>query len=156
MSSIIPHFLKVYPAIGQRALLVVRRHLEVLAGPLVILSLAADRLDPEDREAMGRRLHELRDHWTPGAMRLEVADAPADLIQRDGDLGEGWYQVCCQLDLYRFVNKDSFLLLDLLGWCKDDLAIFLQPCNTWRESAKFNHFCVMVENLSLLIDNVER
>ena len=46
-------------------------------------------------------------------MPLEVADAPADLIQRDGDLGEGWYQVCCQLDLYLFVNKDSFLLLDL-------------------------------------------
>ena len=83
---------------------------------------------------------------------LEEADAPPDLIQADGNLGEGWYQ----LDLYRFVNKDSFLLLDLLGWCKDDLAIFLQPCNTWRESAKFDHFCVMVENLSLLNDNVER
>ena len=68
-------------------------------------------------------------------MPLEVADAPADLIQPDGNLGEGWYQVCCQVDLYRFVNKDSFLLLDLLGWCKDDLAIFLQPCNTWRDSA---------------------
>ena len=139
-----------------KALLVVRRHLEQLAGPLVILSLAADHLDLEDREAIGRRLHELRHHWTPGAMPLKVADAPPDLIQADANLGEGWYQVCCQLDLYRFVNKDSFLLLDLLGWGKDDLAIFLQPCNTWRESAKFDHFCVMVENLSLLNDNVER
>ena len=72
----------------------------------------------------------LGEHWTPGAMPFEVADAPPDLIQADGNLGEGWYQVCCQLDLYRFVNKDSLLLLYLLGWCKADLAIFLQPCNT--------------------------
>ena len=114
------------------------------------------RQNGDGREAMGRRLYDLRDHWSPGAMPLEVADAPADLIEADGNLGEGWYQVCCQLDLYRFVNRDSFLLLDLLGWCKDDLAIFLQPCNTWRESVKFDHFCVMVENLSLLNDNVER
>ena len=104
-SSIIILF-KVHPAIAERALLVVRRHLEQLAGPLVILSLAADHLDLEDREAIGRRLHELRHHWTPGAMPLKVADAPPDLIQADANLGEGWYQVCCQLDLYRFVNKE--------------------------------------------------
>ena len=54
------------------------------------------------------------------------------------------------------MNKDSFLLFDLLGWEKDDLNIFLEPCNTWRESDKFDNFCVMVENLSLLNDNVER
>ena len=39
LSSIIILF-KVHPEIAKRALLVVRRHLEVLAGPLVILSLA--------------------------------------------------------------------------------------------------------------------
>ena len=65
-------------------------------------------------------------------------------------------QVCRQLHLYRFVNEDSFLLLDLLGWEKVDLNIFLQPYDTWRNFAKFDNFCVMVENLSLLNDNVER
>ena len=80
LSSIIILF-KVHPEIAERALLVVRRHLEVLAGPLVILSLAADRLDPEEKEAMGKRLHELRDHWSPGAMPLVRAAAPPELIQ---------------------------------------------------------------------------
>ena len=60
------------------------------------------------------------------------------------------------MQLHRFVNKDSFLLFDLLGWEKVDLNIFLEPCNTWRENAKFDNFCAMAQNLSLLNDNVER
>ena len=72
----------------------VRRHLEVLAGPLVILSLANTTLSPEKREAIGRRLYELRRLWTPGSIPLRRACAPPDLIQADGNLGDGWYQVC--------------------------------------------------------------
>ena len=58
--------LKVHPEIGERALRVARRHLDVLAGPLVILALAAPRLDSETKEAMGRKLHHLQHQWTPG------------------------------------------------------------------------------------------
>lgn len=65
-------------------------------------------------------------------------------------------QACQGLELWRFVNKDSFLFMDLLGWRKEDLDIFLQPYDTWSSSEKFEHFCVMVQNLSLLNDNVER
>ena len=36
------------------------------------------------------------------------------------------------------------------------MNIFLQPCDTWRTSEKFEHFYVMVQNLSPLNDNVER
>ena len=46
--------------------------------------------------------------------------------------------------------------MDLLGWRKEDLNVFLQPFDTWHTSEKFQHFCVMVQNLSLLNDNVER
>ena len=82
-----------------------RRHLEVLAGPLVILSLAADRLAPEHREAMGRRLLELRDHWTPGDMPLVRAAAPPDLIQADGNLGEEWYEVSYNIVCIKTISK---------------------------------------------------
>ena len=76
-----------------------RRHLEVFAGPLVILCLAAEPLEAEDREAVGRRLYELKDRWTPGAMPLERAAAPPDLIQADGNVGEGWYEVSYIVEL---------------------------------------------------------
>ena len=65
-------------------------------------------------------------------------------------------QASVNMELWRFVTPDSFLLLDLLGWTKADLEIFLQPCATWRNAEKFNHFCILAENLSLLNDNVER
>lgn len=65
-------------------------------------------------------------------------------------------QASRNLELWRFVNADSFLLFDLLGWSKEDLDLFLQPCSTWRAAEKFNHFCVLAENISLLNDNVER
>ena len=55
-----------------------------------------------------------------------------------------------------FINADSFLLFDLCGWTKEDLAIFCQPCTSWPESDKFNQFCDMLKNMSLLNDNVER
>lgn len=60
------------------------------------------------------------------------------------------------MELWRFVNRESFLILDLLGWSKPDLDIFLQPCATWRDDERFNKFIIMAENLSLLNDNVER
>ena len=89
------NFYKVHPAIGERALLVMRRHLELLAGPLVILALADGHLSADGREEMGRKLYSLKSQWTPGAMHLQRAAAPPDLIQPDGDLGEGWLEVKC-------------------------------------------------------------
>ena len=65
-------------------------------------------------------------------------------------------QASRNLELWRFVTPDSFLLFDLLGWSKEDLDLFLQPCSTWRAAEKFNHFCILAENISLLNDNVER
>ena len=64
--------------------------------------------------------------------------------------------MCSELQLERFVNADSFLLLEHCGWSKEDLAIFRQPCSTWDTSDKFTDFCEMVANLSLLNDSVER
>ena len=60
------------------------------------------------------------------------------------------------MELWRFVTPDSFLLFDLLGWSKEDLDIFLQPSSTWRAAEKFNHYCILTDNISLLNDNVER
>ena len=65
-------------------------------------------------------------------------------------------QACCDLELWRFVNLDSFLILDLCGWTKADLDIFAQPVDSWQNSTKFQDLCLMVQNLSLLNDNVER
>ena len=87
------HLLKVHPEIGERALRVARLHLDVLAGPLVILALAAPRLDSEIKEAMGRKLHQIQHQWTPGAIPLGRSAAPPDFIQRDGSLSQEWYQV---------------------------------------------------------------
>ena len=81
------------PEIGERALQVLRRHLETLAGPLVILSLAAERVDTETKEAMGRRLHAIQHEWNPGQMPLRRADAPDDFIHANGYVPEEWIQV---------------------------------------------------------------
>ena len=72
---------------------VVRRHLEVLARPLVLLSLCDNHLRQDIKQAMEKQLLALNDGWTPGSMRLTRAVAPPDLIHRDGNLGKGWNQV---------------------------------------------------------------
>ena len=92
IASLHLHF-KVHPEIGERALRVARRHLDVLAGPLVILALAAPRLDSETKEAMGRKLHELQHQWTPGAIPLGRSAAPPDFIEADGSMPLEWYEV---------------------------------------------------------------
>jgi len=83
----------VHPEIGERALRVAKRHLDVLAGPLVILALAAPRLTSDIREAMGQKLHQIQHQWTPGAMRPGRSAAPPDFIQADGSLSLEWYEV---------------------------------------------------------------
>ena len=142
------HLIKVHPEIAERALLVVRRHLEVLAGPLVILSLAADRLDPEEKEAMGKRLHELRDHWSPRAMPLVRAAAPPELIQADGNLGEGWYEVsynevCIKI---KSASRLLFLLRFVVNCIFTDLSTRTPSCSwtCWggrksTSTSSFNH-----------------
>ena len=83
-----------HPEIGERALRVAKRHLDVLAGPLVILALAAPRLNSEIKEAMGRKLHQIQHQWTPGAIPPGRSAAPPDFIQPDGSLSLEWYEVC--------------------------------------------------------------
>ena len=78
---------------AEKALSVMRRHLEVLAGPLTVLSLADTKLSEESREAVGKRLVELQHEWNPGAMPLRRASAPEDLVSPEGIVGDTWHEV---------------------------------------------------------------
>ena len=78
---------------GERALSVMKRHLEVLAGPLTILSLVDAKLPDNVREAVGRKLLALKDEWDVGSMPISRASAPPDIISQDGVMDEDWYEV---------------------------------------------------------------
>ena len=86
-------FGKVHPEMAEKALSVMRRHLEVLAGPLTVLSLADTNLPQESREAVGKKLVDLQHEWNPGAMPLKRASAPEDLVSPEGIIGEDWHEV---------------------------------------------------------------
>ena len=55
------------------------------------------------------------------------------------------------------INKDSYLILDHLGWVKEDLQIFLEPCSEWRRgSQKYNKLHHFLSGLIFLNDTAER
>ena len=66
--------------------------------------------------------------------------------------------------LYQFVNEQSFLMLDHLGWDKEDLEVFAHPFHEWGENDDFKKFCIFVNGsvedaiggMSLLNDEAER
>ena len=59
----------------------------------MILSLAAECVDAETKEAMGRRLHSIQNEWNPGNLPLSKATVPEDFISADGSVPEEWIEV---------------------------------------------------------------
>ena len=88
-----PFSCKVHQEMAEKALSVMRRHLEVLSGPLIVLSLVDTCLPQATREAIGMKLLTLQDEWNPGAMPIRRAAASHDLISSEGALGEDWHEV---------------------------------------------------------------
>ena len=117
-----------------------RRHLETLAGPLVVLSLAADRVDIEAKEAMGRRLHAIQHEWTPGQMPRRHAVAPADFIHSEGYVPEEWLEVDTEISTEILLNQ----LRQVETWSSGDLSTPTPSCfsifsvgvkRTWTSSS---------------------
>lgn len=58
--------------------------------------------------------------------------------------------------LDNFVGDRTFLLLDHLGWRKEDLTIFTQPYITWKEDEKFAQLIEVMNAFHVTNDSVER
>ena len=52
-----------YPEVANCALGVKYRQLNFLTGPLVVLALADDKLNPAEKEGLGKKLAEQADYW---------------------------------------------------------------------------------------------
>ena len=52
-----------YPEVANCALGVKFRYLNFLTGPLVVLALADDKLNPAEKEGLGKKLAEQTDYW---------------------------------------------------------------------------------------------
>ena len=73
-----------HPEIANSALTVEYRHLTCISVPLIVLSLADDKLPDREKEDLGRKLLEVLDRleeWTPRNMRKNEIVPPA--IQDD-------------------------------------------------------------------------
>ena len=112
---------------AEKALSVMGRHLEVLAGPLTVLSLADTALSQATREAMGKKLVELQDEWNCGAMPLRRASAPRDFVSREGIIGDDWQEVSDYI--YKLHQKSDFTY-QLTGWQLEFLGgpVKKSPC----------------------------
>ena len=88
-----PFSCKVHQEMAEKALSVMWRHLEVLAGPLIVLSLVDTCLPQATREAIGMKLLTLQDEWNPGAMPIRRAATSHDLISSECALGEERHEV---------------------------------------------------------------
>ena len=143
---------EVHPEIANCALNVRSRHLETVSGTLVILALADDSLEDCKKEAMGKKLVNIKHQWSPHQMPLSRAQPPEDFVW-----SEHLWEENNEPTLDSLVNKDIFLILDHLGWEKEDLQVFEMPYNTWRESShKFEKLYHFLSGLILLNDTTER
>ena len=143
---------EVHPEIATCALNVRSRHLETVSGALVIVVLADDSLGDIEKEAMGEQLVNLQDTWNPGQMPMTRAQPPNDFVW-----SEELWQENNEPSLDSLINKDSYLILDHLGWVKEDLQIFLEPCSEWRRgSQKYNELHHFLSGLIFLNDTAER
>ena len=106
----------VHPEIANCALGVVSRHLEPLAGEMAILCLADEDLPALEREEVGQELWRLGSNsetWKPGHMKIEPVMPPP--IMEDETI------VLERPRMRSFINSQSLLLLDQLGWTQEDL-----------------------------------
>ena len=143
---------EVHPDIATCALNVRSRHLETISGALVIVALADDPIEDRIKEAMGQQLVNLQHIWNPGQMPMTRAQPPEDFVW-----SEELWQENNEPSLDSLINRDSFLILDHLGWVKEDLKIFLEPYNEWRRSSrKFEELYQFLSGLIFLNDTAER
>ena len=84
---------------------------------------------------MGQKLLRLQNTWEPGQMVI------APVVVTDLVNGEKFWKENNIPALVTFVNSRSFLLLDHLGWTKEDLTVFNSPFNEWNNSKKFKGLC---------------
>ena len=141
---------EIHPDIANCALEVVGRHLEPVSGELVIFGIADTTLPDLEREQMGQKLWRLQDRWEPGNMVIEPVQTP-NLINN-----ERYWEENNTPALVTFINARSFLLLDHLGWSKEDLVIFSLPFSQWDTSQKFQELCRVINGMAVVNDNAER
>ena len=55
-----------------------------------------------------------------------------------------------------FVGDRTFLLLDILGWTKENLGIFQQPYNTWDDDIKYCELIDILRAFYVINDSSER
>ena len=141
---------QLHPDIANCALAVVGRHLEPVSGELVLLGIADTTVPEEEREQMGQKLFRLQHTWQPGQMAIAPVKVP-DLVN-----SEHYWVDNNMPALVTFVNDRSFLLLDHLGWTKEDLKVFNSPFNEWHNSDKFIKLCKVIKGMSVVNDTAER
>ena len=141
---------EIHPDIANCALEVVGRHLEPVSGELVIFGIADTTLPDLEREQMGQKLWRLQDRWEPGNMVIEPVQTP-NLIN-----SERYWEENNTPALVPFINARSFLLLDHLGWSKEDLVVFSLPFSQWNTSQKFQELCRVINGMAVVNDNAER
>ena len=144
---------EVHPDIAECALEVMSRHLEPVSGELSILGIADKTLPDDEREEVGKkllRLSQIPGSWDPGNMEILPVKAPnivkEEIYWQNNDLPA----------LATFTNRRSFLLLDHLGWKKEDLAVFDSPFSQWLRNKKFQELCTVIEGMEVVNDNAER
>ena len=144
---------EVHPDIAECALEVVSRHLEPVSGELSILGIADKTLPDDEREEVGKkllRLSQIPGSWDPGNMEILPVKAP-NIVKE-----ERYWQNNDLPTLATFTNRRSFLLLDHLGWKKEDLAVFDSPFSQWLRNKKFQELCTVIEGMKVVNDNAER
>ena len=144
---------EVHQDIADCALEVVSRHLEPVSGELSILGIADKNLPDIEREDVGKkllRLSQIPGSWEPGNMQILPVKVP-NIVKE-----ERYWQDDQLPALVTFINKRSFLLLDHLGWTKEDLTVFDAPFNQWQNNAKFQEICNVIEGMQVVNDNAER
>ena len=155
---------EVHPEIANGALEVQYRHLTCISGPLIVLSLADDKLRDKEKEELGRKVLEVlekQEEWTPQNMpknEIVPPDIADDKYWKDNQGNK------VLPALHVFVTEESLRMFGLLGWKRDDFQVFRQPCARWGESLPFARFHVFVNGshadnitgMTLLNDQAER
>ena len=117
-----------------------------LSGEFVIPGIGNDDIPEEERQEMGKKLYELSRDWEIGHFQASSVDVPGPTFC----LGDNFWVEGKRPNMATFLTPRSLLLLEHLGWTKEDMDFFLLPVDDLDKSEKFEHLCWFIAGMTIV------
>ena len=117
-----------------------------LSGEFVIPGIGNDDIPEEERQEIGKKRYVLYRDWEIGHFQASSVDVPGPTFC----LGDNFWVEGKRPNMATFLTPRSLLLLEHLGWTKEDMDFFLLPVDDLDKSEKFEHLCWFIAGMTIV------